>query len=94
MNRQKSNFHRRVRDIANGLLQKYIRSGRFPAASGSCTDCGASKWGVVYDHRDYSEVFDVEPVCHSCNGLRGSAWIPFLNVESLLWVRYREREAA
>lgn len=89
MNRRRSNFYRRVRDQANQLLQKYIRSRRIPKASGACVDCGASRY-VCYDHRDYSEALTVDVVCYSCNELRGAGWIPFLNIESLLWIRYRE----
>lgn len=34
-----------------------------------CTDCG--KQARDYDHRDYSKPLAVEPVCRSCNKLRG-----------------------
>lgn len=34
-----------------------------------CADCG--KQARDYDHRDYSKPLVVEPVCRSCNKLRG-----------------------
>jgi len=34
-----------------------------------CKDCGLQ--ADAYDHRDYLKPLDVEPVCHSCNKLRG-----------------------
>lgn len=36
-----------------------------------CADC--SKPATDYDHRDYSKPLDVQPVCRSCNKLRGPA---------------------
>lgn len=94
MNPARSSFHRAIRDQANRLLQKYIRSGRFPRASGACVDCGATKY-LCYDHRDYSEVLNVDVVCYSCNELRGAALIPFIDVETLtLTVKYREAVSA
>lgn len=36
-----------------------------------CVDCGAE--AMVYDHREYAKPLDVEPVCISCNKLRGPA---------------------
>jgi hypothetical protein len=36
-----------------------------------CVDCGAV--AMVYDHREYAKPLDVEPVCISCNKLRGPA---------------------
>ena len=36
-----------------------------------CVDCG--RGGQVYDHRDYDKPLAIEPVCRSCNILRGSA---------------------
>ncbi len=37
----------------------------------ACVDCG--KPAIYYDHRDYGEPLDVEPVCASCNSNRGPA---------------------
>lgn len=41
-----------------------------------CVDCGgvADRW----EHRDYSLVLDVEPVCHGCNMRRGPGQMPAL----------------
>jgi hypothetical protein len=36
-----------------------------------CRDCG--KRATQYDHRDYNKPLEVEPVCQSCNLLRGHA---------------------
>jgi len=35
-----------------------------------CVDCGRA--AHCYDHRDYNRPLVVEPVCHKCNGRRGS----------------------
>ena len=40
-----------------------------PVTTLHCVDCG--KQATCYDHRDYSKPLEVEPVCHSCNKLRG-----------------------
>lgn len=49
--------------IRRGLLR---RPSEF-----SCTDCG--KPATCYDHRDYTKPLDVQPVCRSCNVMRGPA---------------------
>lgn len=36
-----------------------------------CVDCGEE--AMVYDHREYARPLDVDPVCISCNKLRGPA---------------------
>jgi hypothetical protein len=48
-----------------------LRSGEY-----ACVDCGgmADRW----EHRDYSKVLDVEPVCHKCNMARGMGKMPAL----------------
>lgn len=89
MRKKRSHFYKSVQRQANRLLQKYIQGGHFPKASGCCVDCGATKY-LCYDHRDYSEALKVDVVCYSCNEKRGPAWIPFLNIESMLWIRYLE----
>lgn len=85
-----SRFHIKIRNVANALMQQYVDRGLLPKPSGACVDCGATKY-LRYDHRDYSQALTPEVVCQSCNCKRGQAWIPFLNVETLEWVRYRER---
>lgn len=52
-----------ARAIAVGILK--------PARGQNCVDCGAP--AVEYDHRDYNKPLVVEPVCRSCNVLRGKA---------------------
>lgn len=37
----------------------------------TCVDCGAD--AQVYDHRDYSKPYEVDPVCQRCNLKRGRA---------------------
>lgn len=44
------------------LLRAYQRT---------CVDCGAH--AQVYDHRDYSKPYEVDPVCQVCNLKRGRA---------------------
>lgn len=51
---------------------KAIRRGELPKASAlHCADCGGQ--ASDYDHRDYNKPLDVQPVCRSCNKLRGPA---------------------
>lgn len=35
----------------------------------ACVDCG--KPAQHWEHRDYNDVYDVEPVCQRCNCIRG-----------------------
>lgn len=51
--------------IADGLIPSLI-DGNTP-----CTDCG--KPADRYDHRNYAEPLNVDPVCAGCNALRGPA---------------------
>lgn len=49
-----------------------VRRGELaPAKTLSCADCGSQ--ASEYDHRDYNFPLIVEPVCRSCNLLRGPA---------------------
>lgn len=49
-----------------------VKMGRMPKVTTLlCVDCG--KPAKCYDHRDYLKPLDVEPVCISCNKLRGAA---------------------
>lgn len=51
------------------------RKGQLSAPTDhACTDCNAP--AECYDHRDYNEPLRVEPVCRSCNVMRGPA-LPF-----------------
>lgn len=58
---------------AHYVVQAAIQSGQLPRLDGSvqCVDCG--KPAVDYDHREYAKPLQVEPVCRSCNLLRGPA---------------------
>ncbi len=67
-----------LRQVVNGALaaHKCVRNaiGRkeIPRADTLlCVDCGAT--ARDYDHRDYSKPLEVEPVCSSCDKLRGPA---------------------
>lgn len=42
-----------------------------PATAFKCADCDQP--AECYDHRDYGRPLDVDPVCRSCNAMRGSA---------------------
>lgn len=53
-------------------VHRAIKKGVLPPArSCVCTDCG--KPARHYDHRDYNKPLEVDPVCESCNHLRGPA---------------------
>lgn len=57
---------------ASNMVGKAVRNGILrPATDFCCADCG--KPATEYDHRDYNEPLRVEPVCRSCNLLRGPA---------------------
>jgi hypothetical protein len=57
---------------AGQAIKREIKAGRmFPASNYKCRDCG--KQAVCYDHRSYAKPLEAEPVCKSCNGLRGPA---------------------
>ena len=55
---------------ASSQVNAAIRAGRLPALWHQyCVDCGAP--ARDYDHRDYRKPLEVDPVCRSCNKLRG-----------------------
>lgn len=57
------------------IVRAAILRGELPPLSSTkCVDCGAD--GECYDHRDYSELLVVEPVCRGCNIRRGPAKMP------------------
>lgn len=63
------------KQLANYAVHRAIASGVLkPASAHTCVDCGAK--ALAWDHRDYNRPLDVEPVCQSCNSVRGKA-IPF-----------------
>jgi len=56
-------------------VTKAVRNGDLPPVKTlECIDCGGKATG--YDHRDYANPLDVEPVCHQCNTRRGPAKFP------------------
>lgn len=58
------------RKEARYAVAKAVRLGALPRASTLlCVDCGQQ--ARDYDHRDYSKPLEVQPVCRSCNKLRG-----------------------
>lgn len=63
----------KLRLIASQAVKRAILNGELlPILEYTlCVDC--SKPAACYDHRDYNKPLEVEPVCTSCNGLRGPA---------------------
>ena len=60
------------RSAAHGAVARAVRLGALAHPSTlTCVDCG--KQARDYDHRDYSKPLVVQPVCRSCNKLRGPA---------------------
>jgi hypothetical protein len=62
----------RLRNVARGVICYAMQKGRLldlSKANVQCVDCG--KRALVWDHRDYTKPMLVDPVCYSCNGLRG-----------------------
>ena len=67
-----------VRNIATGQafcsqeVRKAIAGGGIGRPTEfECVDCG--KPAAEYDHRDYNKPLEIEPVCRSCNRIRGAA---------------------
>lgn len=66
---------REVKRVAYLQVARAIRRGELRRPDQfACVDC--NKPAQQYDHRDYSRPLDVEPVCRSCNILRGPGLIP------------------
>lgn len=64
--------HFRAQCSAVGAVRKAVNVGMLkPARTLACVDCGGQ--AEHYDHRDYRKPLRVEPVCRSCNILRGVA---------------------
>lgn len=65
-------FMRAEARAAHLAVARARRAGLLDAPRGKpCADCGGA--AIEYDHRDYSEPLEVEPVCRRCNLLRGPA---------------------
>jgi hypothetical protein len=57
---------------AHAAVSQAVKKGFLkPAKEFTCSDCDNP--ATDYDHRDYGRPLDVEPVCRSCNLLRGKA---------------------
>ena len=57
---------------AHRQVKKAITSGILVSVKElKCLDCGNQ--AEIYDHKDYNKPLEVEPVCRSCNRIRGSA---------------------
>lgn len=57
---------------AHKLVSEAIKRGELCSPRTlDCADCGGQ--AMDYDHRDYTKPLAVEPVCRSCNKLRGPA---------------------
>lgn len=70
--RSKDPLYVSAQNAAGRLLNREIAAGRMPKAKGLvCADCGLM--AQVYDHRDYAKPLEVQPVCRSCNMIRGHA---------------------
>lgn len=58
--------------LAGAAVARARATGVLPPASDSkCVDC--ERRAECYDHRDYGQPLKVEPVCRSCNVMRGHA---------------------
>lgn len=65
---------RRLARFAHSEVSKAVRLGLLrPATACDCADCG--KPAEQYDHRSYLKPLEVDPVCRSCNQVRGPAAI-------------------
>jgi len=51
----------------NGLLPRLVENGK-PCGI-KCSDC--DNVAIMYDHRDYFQPLNVDPVCSRCNSRRG-----------------------
>lgn len=69
---QRRQHNEAVRNAAYRAVAKAVKAGALKRPYGqSCADCGRP--AEVFDHRDYSKPLQVEPVCRSCNVMRGPA---------------------
>ena len=68
----RADIERKLRVPALAAVKRAIRLGNLaPAYTHQCADCGGD--AQFYDHRHYSQPLQVDPVCISCNNLRGRA---------------------
>jgi hypothetical protein len=61
-----------IQAAAVAKVSQAIRKGELKKPTEfKCVDCG--KAATQYDHRDYNKPLEVQPVCASCNAMRGPA---------------------
>ena len=66
----------KIASLARSMVAAAIKSGVLPslkAGDVACADCGAV--ADRYDHRNYARPLEVDPVCATCNQLRGAGRI-------------------
>lgn len=78
----------RLAKRANRIIRERVRRGVIrPATDFLCADCGEP--ATCYDHRDYNKPLAVDPVCNSCNGIRGPA-LPYRRISEAKDEQIRE----
>lgn len=61
-----------MKRLAHKAVADAVKCGDLqPATECTCVDCGRP--ATEYDHRDYDEPLQVDPVCRRCNVRRGPA---------------------
>lgn len=67
-----------VRSRARSAVAYAVKTGALPSPKTlRCKDCGAQAF--CYDHRDYYQPLNVDPVCKRCDKLRGAGYPPLPN---------------
>jgi ribosomal protein S27E len=93
-----------LRSKANIAVHRAIRRGKLidlKKTRVKCSDCEAR--ATQYDHRDYNKPLAVEPVCQSCNIMRGTNAVktegrdpqlrcPNCNRRSLIYFRSKTKD--
>lgn len=80
----------KLRNKSRSMVTVAIHKGKIPHPSTLvCVDCG--KQATCYDHRNYYEPLNVDPVCKSCDCLRGPGHPPFTIDRTVMpkWVTKR-----
>jgi hypothetical protein len=70
-------IHKRAMMRAAQIVCRAIKRGDLPHLTDSivtCVDCKVRR-ATNYEHRDYAKPLEVDPVCRTCNVLRGPAQI-------------------
>lgn len=72
----------KLRVAFSKFLKKAVRTGVLPDVKNMlCVDC--EKPAEHWDHRDYRKLEEVQPVCRSCNYMRGpAAWRNYTDVQA------------